>query len=144
NEGDLQKVTLPHTVAPLSWRKLDPRDWEKEWIYRKHFTWNKKADDTRAFVDFGAGMTMADVFLNGQEIGRHFGGYLPFQFELSDALQEGDNLLSVQLDSRFAVNVPPNKMGRDSRSVDFWQPGGLYHTANLHVLPQAFIADVFA
>ena len=30
-------VTLPHTVVPLSWQDWDPADWERVWVYRKHF-----------------------------------------------------------------------------------------------------------
>lgn len=143
DDSHLEKVVLPHTVTPLSWRKWDPKDWEKSWCYRRHFHWDGNTDN-RVFLDIGAAMTAATISLNGQEIGRHVGGYLPFQFELTKVLQQGENILAVELDSRFSVNVPPNKPEQGVRSVDFWQPGGLYRSASLHFVPSCFIADVFA
>ena len=32
DESGLQAVTLPHTVAPLSWQEWDPAAWEREWV----------------------------------------------------------------------------------------------------------------
>jgi hypothetical protein len=37
DDSALETVTLPHTVAPLSWQNWDPSTWEQAWIYRKHF-----------------------------------------------------------------------------------------------------------
>src|ERR1700691_2341108 len=37
DDSALATVTLPHTVAPLSWENWDPAAWEQTWIYRKHF-----------------------------------------------------------------------------------------------------------
>jgi beta-galactosidase len=51
----------------------------------------------------------------------------------------------VQLDSGFNLNVPPDRPAPAvSTSVDFWQPGGIYRDVSLRVVPQVFLADVFA
>lgn len=144
DDRGLRQVTLPHTVTALSWRSWDPASWEKDWVYRKHFTPEEGIKGRRVFLRLGAAMTKARVSLNGNPLGEHTGGYLPFDFEITKHLRPDENLLAVRLDARFAVNVPPNKLGRDSRSVDFWQPGGLYRPAYLDLVPQVFIADLFA
>ena len=38
DDSGFAKVTLPHTVTPLSWGNWDHRSWEGTWIYRKHFS----------------------------------------------------------------------------------------------------------
>jgi beta-galactosidase len=54
-------------------------------------------------------------------------------------------VLAVTLDSRFNLNVPPDRPPPyRPRSVDFWQPGGLYRQVQLRIMPQVFLADVFA
>lgn len=138
------RVTVPHTVTELSWRRWDPASWEREWIYRRHFDVPQDLAGLRLFVDFGAALTAARVALNGEQLGTHFGGYLPFGHEITDRTTAGDNVLAVALDAGFDVNVPPNRPGESTTSVDFWQPGGLYRDIALRAVPQVFLSDVFA
>jgi beta-galactosidase len=58
-------VTLPHTVASLSWQRWEPSAWERLWVYRKHFDAPPGTDGMRVFLDFAAAMTRATVTLNG-------------------------------------------------------------------------------
>jgi beta-galactosidase len=83
------------------------------------------------------------VSINDQVVATHQGGYLPFSAELTGKVTSGDNLLSVVVDSR-CLPVPPVGVGRGPHSVDFFQPGGIYRDVRLRVLPQVFLADLFA
>jgi beta-galactosidase len=143
DDSGFASVTLPHTVTPLSWQNWDPAAWERVWTYRKHF--DASYDDWRVFLDVGAALTHSTVTLNGTEVGDYLGGYLPFSCEITGALQPAGNVLAVRLDSTFNLNVPPDRPGPAvSTSVDFWQPGGIYRDVRLRVVPQVFLADVFA
>ncbi|HLK73343.1 MAG TPA: glycoside hydrolase family 2 TIM barrel-domain containing protein [Streptosporangiaceae bacterium] len=138
-------VTLPHTVAPLSWQNWDPASWEQVWTYRKHFDAPSATSGMRVFLDFGAVMTRATVTLNGSEVADHLGGYLPFSAEITAALKPTGNVLAVQVDSTFNLDVPPDRPAPAvSTSVDFWQPGGIYRDVRLRIVPRVFLADVFA
>jgi len=138
-------VTLPHTVAPLSWQDWDPASWERVWVYRKHFDAPPGADGMRVFLDFDGALTHSTVTLNGTGVGDYLGGYLPFSCEITGLVEPAGNVLAVQLDSTFNLNVPPDRPAPAvSTSVDFWQPGGIYREVRLRVVPQAFLADVFA
>ena len=138
-------VTLPHTVAPLSWQDWDPASWERTWAYRKHFDAPPGHDGQRVFLDLGAAMTHATVTLNGTQVADHLGGYLPFSTEITGLLRPEGNVLAVRLDSAFNLNVPPDRPAPEpTTSVDYWQPGGLYRDVRLRVVPRAFLADVFA
>jgi beta-galactosidase len=145
DDSGFAAVTLPHTVAPLSWQEWNPASWERVWVYRKHFDAPEEFPGTRLFVDFGAALTHSTVTLNGTEVGDYLGGYLPFGFEITGLVQPTGNVLAVQLDSTFNLNVPPDRPAPAvTTSVDFWQPGGIYRDVRLRVLPQVFLADVFA
>src|SRR5579859_4178077 len=138
-------VTLPHTVAPLSWRDWDPSAWEQAWAYRKHFDAPRGTEGERVFLDFSAAMTHATVTLNGTGVAEHLGGYLPFSAEITSTLRPGSNVLAVRLDSAFNLNVPPDRPApHPSTSVDYWQPGGIYRDVRLRPVPPVFLADVFA
>lgn len=145
DDSGFAEVTLPHTVVPLSWRDWDPTAWERVWMYRKRFDAPSGHHGKRVFLDFAAAMTRATVTLNGTEVADHLGGYLPFSVEVGSLLRARGNVLAVRLDSTFNLNVPPDRPAPEPAiSVDYWQPGGIYRDVRLRVVPQAFLADVFA
>jgi len=147
DDSGFTAVTLPHTVTPLSWQDWDPAAWERVWIYPKHFDAPFEAglSGRRVFLDVGAALTHSTVTLNGTEVGDYLGGYLPFAFEITGLLQSAGNVLAVRLDSGFNLNVPPDRPAPAvSTAVDFWQPGGIYRDVRLRVVPEVFLADVFA
>jgi beta-galactosidase len=141
DDSGFTKVTVPHTVVPLSWGNWDPSTWENVWIYRKHFELPQRGG--RAFADFGAVMVDAAVVLNGTTVATHVGGYLPFSAELTGALTPGENVLAVIVDSRW-LPVPPDGKDGGAATVDYLQPGGIYRDVALRVVPEVFVADVFA
>jgi len=147
DDGNFAPVTVPHTVIPLSWGDWDFRAWEQVWIYRRHFGGARLLDPhrpgNRILVDFDGVMVNATVSINDQVVATHQGGYLPFSAELTGKVTSGDNLLSVVVDSR-CLPVPPIGAGYGPHSVDFFQPGGIYRDVRLRVLPQVFLADLFA
>jgi beta-galactosidase len=145
DDSGLAQVTLPHTVTPLSWHEWDPATWESVWVYRKHFGAPPLAGRLRAFLDFEGAMTSAALTLNGEALPGHTGGYLPFTCEITDQLMPSGNVLAVTLDATFNQDVPPDRPAPFvSAKVDFWQPGGIYRGVHLRLVPQVFLADVFA
>ena len=145
DDSALATVTLPHTVAPLSWQDWDPSTWERVWVYRRPFDAPAGLAGWRVFLDFAAALTHATVTLNGTRVADHLGGYLPFSTEITGRLQPENNLLAVTLDSTFNLDVPPDRPAPYvSTSVDYWQPGGIYRGVSLRAVPQIFLADVFA
>jgi beta-galactosidase len=144
DDSGLAAVTLPHTVTPLSWEGWSPAAWERVWVYRKHFDALPDASG-RVFLEVGAALTHSTVTLNGTVVGDYLGGYLPFRCELTGLVEPAGNVLAVRLDSGFNLNVPPDRPAPAvSTAVDFWQPGGIYRDVRLRVVPQVFLADVFA
>lgn len=145
DDSGLEPVTLPHTVTPLSWRRWNPDTWQRKWLYRKRFAAPAQAAGMRVFLDVGAALTRVTPVLNGRPLGSHAGGYLPFSREITDHLAPGENALALTLDASFNINVPPSRpVPADARTVDFWQPGGLYRDVRLRVVPQVFVDGVFA
>ncbi len=141
-ETGFAAVTLPHTVTPLSWGDWDNNAWEQVWIYRKHISQPENAVG-RVFVDFDGVMTSATAYLGGTQVAAHQGGYLPWSVELTDLLVAGDNVLAVVVDATWQ-DVPPDGNANGAASVDYLQPGGIYRDVVLRVVPEVFIADVFA
>ena len=66
-------------------------------------------------LHLGAADHWTRVFLNGEEVGQHRGGYAPFSFEISHALRPGRNRLSVALLHNEVV-VADHTVGVDQRA----------------------------
>lgn len=122
-----------------------PSDWNtqnEKLYYYEGTVWYRKTFDNpslengeRAFVYFGAANYRADVYLNGEKLGVHIGGFTPFHFEVTDHLREGENSLVVKVDNkRKAEGVP-------TLNTDWWNYGGLTRDVKLLVTPEAFIRD---
>ncbi len=142
DDSHFVEVTLPHTVTNLSWGDWNPAAWQKKWIYRKRSD-SSVLPPGRVFVDFDGVMTSARYFLDGRDVGLHQGGYLPFSLELTSHIPPGQHVLALRVNSEWQ-NVPPEGDPRGAWTIDFLEPGGIYRDVTLRVVPDVFIADVFA
>lgn len=144
DERQMQLVSLPHCVVDLPWWRWDPNTWSDLWIYRRHLL-GRPPRGQRTWVRFGGVLSAAAVYLNGQRLGECVGGYLPFEYELTDRLRAGDNVLAVVVNSRWGLDAPPSRPHPwRARSVDFFQPGGLPRPAEVRRTPPVFTTRVFA
>lgn len=135
-------VTLPHSVAKLSWQDWDPTLWEDVFLYRRTLTRPTGSDGLRTFLMFEGAMVTADVSVNGTALAQHKGGYLPFKYEITSLLQQ-QNSIEVKLDARFQ-DVPPEGSPRGRSAVDYYVPGGMIRGAKLYTVPAVYLSDVFA
>lgn len=106
--------------------------------YRKAFEYDAAAarrEGRRLFVHFGAANYRADVFLNGEKLGSHEGGFTPFQFELTGRVKPGENRLLVH------VNNERRKDGIPARGFDWFNYGGLTRDVDLVETPATYIQD---
>ncbi len=137
--AEWQPATLPHTV------RLEPRDvsgglnyqgicWYKRTIHLKP-EWKGSI----LYLNFQGAMQVADVWLNGNHLTTHYGGYIPFTVDISKAARfDGDNTLWVRLDNSDNAEVPP---GKPQDQLDFVYFGGLYRSVSLQVLHPLHITD---
>jgi beta-glucuronidase len=102
--------------------------------YRRLFTYQKRAG-TRSFLYFGAANYLVSVYLNGKKLGEHEGGFTPFNFEITGAVNDGENFLVVEVNNaRRADGVP-------ALNTDWWNYGGLTRDVSLVEVPETFIQD---
>jgi hypothetical protein len=121
-------VDLPHT--PKFVTPEDPNAYAGVMWYRKHFVVPSAYLGTKIFIDFGAAMQLADVWVNGTHKVQHQGGYAPFTIDVTSdvAIGGADNVIAVRLDSNPNPAWPPGRTG-----VDFQYNGGLYRHVTMNV-----------
>ena len=120
-------ITLPHT-----WNNLDGQDGGGDYHrgpawYRTHFTVAPEFQSRHLFLKFDGAFCVTEVWINGNYLGRHAGGFADFVFDVTPfAKADGDNVLAVKVSNAEDPNVPP-------LSADFTFFGGLYRPVHLLV-----------
>jgi beta-galactosidase/beta-glucuronidase len=97
--------------------------------------------DRDATIRFGSVCYAAQAWLNGQPLGGHVGGHLPFTLACSDALREGENVLVVPPGLVLPVNTHGRVFHPDV-SYDFFPYAGIHRRVELVVTPLGGIHDV--
>ena len=127
--GNWEKINLPHTpfVEPL----VVLHQWQGICYYRKILNVSKKEIDKQLWLEFEGAMHLADVWVNGQHLIQHSGGYTPFVVDVTGMLHaDRGNEILVRLDNRNNPLIPP---GKPLETLDFCYYGGLYRDVNLIV-----------
>jgi len=133
-----QKVTLPHT-ANIEAVDSPEKQWQGIARYRKFFTIPDQFEGKSVSLHFGAAMQVAKVFLNGELLETHLGGYLPFEVKLDEKVKFGkENCMIVELDNRDNQVIPP---GKPLATLDFNYYSGLYRNVTIEVKDKLHISD---
>ncbi len=121
-----------------------PGDWhsqEEKLFYYEGTVWFKRGFDyqlkpgNRLFVYFGAANYEAITYLNGKKLGRHEGGFTPFQYEITDLVKETGNSLVVKVDNKRKPDGVPGL------NTDWFNFGGITRDVLLVEVPGSFISD---
>lgn len=127
--------------------RLDvPSDWNCQMPELKYYegtVWYARRFDApeqagrRQFLYFGAVSYRCRVYLNGEEIGAHEGGFTPFEIEVTGRLKPEGNFLAVEVNNTRTTDAIP------AMAFDWWNYGGITRDVMLVSVPDAFIRDYF-
>lgn len=112
--------------------------------YRRAFVLPENFTGKRVLVRFGAVDYRADVWVNGQYIDHHEGGYSPFAMDITDALHAGENEICLR-----AEDAPDRAQPRGKQ---YWQEGwkrcwyipcsGIWQSVYLEAVPELHLTSV--
>jgi beta-glucuronidase len=104
--------------------------------YKKKFNYHLNTGK-RLFLHFGAVNYLAEVYLNGEKIGGHEGGFTPFQFEITSKVKPGNNSLIVRVNNHRVGN------GLPGYGYDWLNYGGITRDVDLIETADTYIEDCF-
>ncbi len=108
-DGDILVPFSPEAVLSGVERQLKPEEYL--WYKRRLPDEVKPEKGSRWILHFGAVDQCAVVYINGKKQGKHVGGYLPFSYDITEALKEEKNLLTVKVRdySRLVIIAEENR-----------------------------------
>ena len=116
-------VNLPH-----SWNAIDGQDGDNDYYrgtcwYAKSLNKMDLPQTDRYYLELRGANSSADVYVNGQKLAHHDGGYSTWRVDITDALQV-NNVIAVAVDNTANQTVYP-------QMADFTFYGGLYRDVNI-------------
>lgn len=120
-------VNIPHT-----WNAEDVMDDEKGYFrgvcwYEKTIFIPENWQDKDVYLHFEGASQLADVYVNGTNVGQHKGSYLAFNFNITKHIKKGENVIRVRLDNSHNPDIAP-------LGGDFSVYGGIYRDVYLVAL----------
>ena len=139
DDGAWTLVSLPHGIEYLPTEASGCVNYQGPVWYRKHFELQPALQGKKLFLHFEAIMGKSKVYLNGQFVQEHFGGYLPVVIDITDAVNwNSDNVLAVWADNS---NDPLYAPGKPQETLDFTYCGGIYRDCWLVTHNPTYITD---
>jgi hypothetical protein len=134
SDASWENVAVPHSPS------YDSTAWSAEinhyvgdcW-YRKTFT--VPAGAQKVFIEFEGAMLVANVWVNGTQVGIHNNsGYTPFYYDITaNVIRGGSNVVALKLNNAVNADIPPGAV------IDFNLFGGLYRNVWLRFKDSVYI-----
>ena len=128
--------TSPTLTVPGDWNTQDERLHYYEgtiWYRRKVTVTAEQVATGRVFLHISAANHTSRVFLDGEELSTHAGGFSPYAVELTGRLDPGEHSLVIQVDNRREPDRIP------AMRSDWWNFGGLTRSVDLVFVPDTFL-----
>ena len=113
---------------------------EEELTYVRTFDFAREEDVV--LLHFEAVDQIAEVELNGTVLGTHEGGYLPFEFDISEIIKPGENRLEVRVTDRLSHDLPYGKQKKDRGGMWYTPMSGIWQTVWIEQVPERYIRSV--
>ena len=133
-------VSTPHTVQLMPAEASGCRNYQGIAWYRKHFILPDECAGRDAILHFEAIMGKQTIYVNGQKVKEHEGGYLPINVNLTDlGCSVGEEcVVAICTDNSDDKTYPP---GKKQMTLDFAYHGGIYRDVWLIAKSKVAITD---
>jgi len=114
--------------------------------YRKEFEIPESFKGKRIILHFGAVDYLSTVYVNGEKVGEHKGGYTSFAFDITDYVKDGKNVIHLCAeDNCEKYNQPGGKQCYNYYSVGcyYTRTTGIWQTVWLEAVGSTYIKNFY-
>lgn len=102
-----EEVNIPHNAVEMPYNYFSEEDYQGLFTYEKLFDVDNYDSKRVYLLHFEGFMFLADIYLNGEYLGKYYSGYLPVSIDVTKCIKEKGNRLVVVLDSKENPDYPP-------------------------------------
>ena len=110
--------------------------------YTCPFTLDKDFLAGRVILHFGAVDQIAKVYINETQVGEHEGGYLPFSFDITSYIHNGENTITLVAQDLLDKKYPIGKQKLDRGGMWYTPVSGIWQTVWIEPVPQEYIKGI--
>ncbi|HEX5152959.1 MAG TPA: glycoside hydrolase family 2 TIM barrel-domain containing protein [Parafilimonas sp.] len=139
NDQDWYAVSVPHVLRLEKKHNGGNQVYQGIGWYRRYFVVPASFKNKRLTICFHGVQMNCDVFLNGEKLYTHYGGYMGFVVDITNKVKfDSDNVLAVRATNVDDPQTPP---GKQQAKLDFNYYGGIYRDVKLVVTNKLYISD---
>ena len=138
NDASWEVVSTPHSVQLMPAEASGCRNYQGIAWYRKHFRLPKECAGRDVTLHFEAIMGKQTIYVNGQKVKDHEGGYLPISISLAGCSVGDDLVVAIKADNSDDKTYPP---GKKQMTLDFAYHGGIYRDVWLIAKNKVAVTD---
>jgi hypothetical protein len=132
--GGWSSINLPHSFDIPYWMTAKKAVAPYIGWYRTTYTVPQKAiDEKKRFtLEFEGAFLVTDVYVNGNQVGQHKGGYTPFSYDITGKLKAGENIIAAKVDGAWNAQIAP-------RGGDHVFIGGIYRNVSMIITEPLYV-----
>ena len=139
-----KSILVPYPIESALSGVMEKGDEQCYW-YRRSFTVPETMKGKRLLLHFGAVDWEAKAYVNGKEVGRHTGGYDPFFFDITDAVNPdaAEQELAVYIyDNTGVQGQMTGKQSKNPSICWYTCSSGIWQTVWLEAAPESYITSL--
>ncbi len=114
----------------------------ERWLYKRMFSVAEDFNRGRVLLHFGAVDQIARVWVNDSFVGEHTGGYIPFSFDITKAVQAGENRLRVEITDDLDKDLGYGKQRRKRGGMWYTPISGIWQPVWLESVPRKYVRSL--
>ncbi len=124
SQGKILVPFSPETLLSSVERQLQPQEylWYQKVLFFTEEECQRKEKSEKCILHFDAVDQQATVYINGHEVAKHYGGYLPFEIDITDYVSENECVLQVRV-------LDDSDTSYHTRGKQTLKRGGMFYTA---------------
>ncbi len=139
NDESVKEINLPHSNRLLPHHYFSEKDYQFVSWYRREFTLPEEYRNKVVLLNFAGVMSYAKIYINGEYVASHKGGYTPFTLRIEKFINFAEkNVLTIKVDSTRRNDIPP-----EGNLVDYLLFGGIYREVELIIVDPVYLVDTF-
>ncbi|MCU0399853.1 MAG: beta-galactosidase [Algoriphagus sp.] len=144
--GFAGKITVPFPVESYLSGVQKPVGPENELWYEKSFDLSLDRKSKRVLLHFGASDWETEVWVNGTSVGKHFGGFDSFSFDITEQLAKTKTQkIRVRVwDPSDSGPQPRGKQVKEPKGIWYTPVTGIWQTVWLETVPESYLSTIYS